>query len=819
MNEVVRIEVQPTFDVLSIIGVSHMVDNQTQYVVYGIMPRFWREKTNSQMNSSKERFFDEVVLSQEPPIRLLKQLETVELVPLESKLLNKIFKKVRKQIKQSNDDILSLSEDTDVIEESSHINMSADSSIVLESIYRLCKFYQDEKEEDVFRSKDGEYSLGKNGLPFFLFRAFVSELRQHMRELRRSYRFVREEVGAVRGRITRRGMVNIKAKPSSRIECEFETFDISAPIYKVLKTTLEMISKFDVSKLGALQFLQDELVDIKRQSNQLRNILQDLPVYSVNEAIRECQKLQRRIPRTFRMYEKALQYAEHILRQEAMLRDPLHKDDSQYWWHISAPTSKVWEKLLYKSFEKIEGGIIRDQKDLLFEGPWVNNQVTSRKNNKELDLSFQKGNDILLFDAKYTTFEKTPKSNYQYQMHFYADAYVQQKLEENENLQSIYLLHPYIKQRTPSNDIPKPKRSDFEQEERLRRSKESPIVKFGSFEVPFPQCHEIQGGLEQYFTETSEHLRKWFFGEENDCEVVRTSNRTAIEMREFLLSQVWGEGIYHKYLLVDQTRSHGKDVQHSIIWGQDKKDPDDNTRILHRKLEPVPFESVKNNEIVPRYLKERSVQKERTENSAEVFTPLWIVKKQNDQLDEEIDNLGEYVKKTWLEITCGEAPYIVNRYDMETGEIIPFEERQGFLDRKLRRINRELNDLSDWQLHVEWAFKASYGFEWNGDSLLLARENLLGAYLDYFVEKWKVLPKKVFIDSIVKIISYNLFQMDGLTNNIPLLTKTNSETKPQGQLSILFDKEPVETVMIEEPIPVLIMNWTTEKMEQFRSED
>jgi hypothetical protein len=68
---------------------------------------------------------------------------------------------------------------------------------------------------------------------------------------------------------------------------------------------------------------------------------------------------------------------------------------------------------------------------------------------------------------------------------------------------------------------------------------------------------------------------------------------------------------------------------------------------------------------------------------------------------------------------------MATRYDMGTGEIIPLAERVGFIDRKLSRINAEVTDKAEWQRLVELAYKASYGFEWNGDSLLLARENLL----------------------------------------------------------------------------------------------
>ena len=43
-----------------------------------------------------------------------------------------------------------------------------------------------------------------------------------------------------------------------------------------------------------------------------------------------------------------------------------------------------------------------------------------------------------------------------------------------------------------------------------------------------------------------------------------------------------------------------------------------------------------------------------------------------------------------MEITCGEAPYLVSRYDTTTGEPIPIGRRIGLLDRKLCVINRQL---------------------------------------------------------------------------------------------------------------------------------
>ncbi|MEE3499435.1 MAG: restriction endonuclease subunit M, partial [Ruminococcus bromii] len=46
----------------------------------------------------------------------------------------------------------------------------------------------------------------------------------------------------------------------------------------------------------------------------------------------------------------------------------------------------------------------------------------------------------------------------------------------------------------------------------------------------------------------------------------------------------------------------------------------------------------------------------------------------------------DYIKDTRLEMTCGEAPYLVSRYDAITGEDIAVSDRIGLLDRKLRIV-------------------------------------------------------------------------------------------------------------------------------------
>ena len=110
---------------------------------------------------------------------------------------------------------------------------------------------------------------------------------------------------------------------------------------------------------------------------------------------------------------------------------------------------------------------------------------------------------------------------------------------------------------------------------------------------------------------------------------------------------------------------------------------------------------------MPRALKSREQQKERTKSKAEVFTPTWIIKKQNDALEQDYlnDDVETYVRRKWLEISCGEAPYMATRYDMATGQTIPLAERVGFVDRKLKRINADIDDKAEWQRLVEEATK------------------------------------------------------------------------------------------------------------------
>lgn len=212
----------------------------------------------------------------------------------------------------------------------------------------------------------------------------------------------------------------------------------------------------------------------------------------------------------------------------------------------------------------------------------------------------------------------------------------------------------------------------------------------------------------------------------------------------------------------------------NIIWANERG----NTQITK--------EDIKN--IRSRAFKENEEKLNRTRNKAEVFTPTFIVKEQIDLVDNMSLSLDKYINRTWLEIACGEAPYMVSRYDAESGKDIKIEDRIGFIDRKFKKINKEVDNFNIWSKMVEDIYKTSFGFEWNGDSLFIARVNLLYTFIDNYLYKWNILPPLKDVKMIADIISYNVFQMDGLTYTIPLNENT----------------------------PVKIKNWNKNEMEYFK---
>lgn len=266
-------------------------------------------------------------------------------------------------------------------------------------------------------------------------------------------------------------------------------------------------------------------------------------------------------------------------------------------------------------------------------------------------------------------------------------------------------------------------------------------------------------------------------------------------------------------LLLDRTRSTARASQ-NIIWANSNYRSKGKEYAQTSQIRSSLITGKRDDVIRSRAFKSKDIQKVRTKQKAEVFTPTWVIKQQIDEvsIDHRKADLDSYLKIKWLEVACGEAPYITTRYDMETGDFIEVPKRVGILDRKLAVINETLSEFLDWQEATEWAYKTVYGFEWNGDSLLLARENLLYTYIENYVSKWQIYPDEKLLEKIAVIISYNIFQMDGLKCIIPLSEK--KERVYSEQLSLFDDPEPKRWI-IRKGIRVKVMDWEKNKMEFF----
>ena len=273
-------------------------------------------------------------------------------------------------------------------------------------------------------------------------------------------------------------------------------------------------------------------------------------------------------------------------------------------------------------------------------------------------------------------------------------------------------------------------------------------------------------------------------------------------------------------------RSTGK----NIIWATDPPEElqtvmyepvTDRSQITTQQLRLTHYEVV-----LPRMMKQTDTQQQRTRKKGEVFSPAWVCNKMNNALDADwFGALGagetagqftvelpqgwqtmetpvqfpvckgrtpawvQYVQSRRLEVTCGEAPFLASRYDAATGEMIPVARRIGILDRKLRVVSENAATEEEWRKYATHAVQSTYGYEYQGDNLLLARVNLLLTYAEHLQARWQRKPTKEELQPIATIISWNLWQMDGLRLSVPG-GKPQPETEQLDLFSMFGAAEP-----------------------------
>lgn len=243
---------------------------------------------------------------------------------------------------------------------------------------------------------------------------------------------------------------------------------------------------------------------------------------------------------------------------------------------------------------------------------------------------------------------------------------------------------------------------------------------------------------------------------------------------------------------------------------------------------------LRRNELIrPRIQRSLEEQAQRTRKRAEVFTPAWLCNRMNNHCDEDwFGRTGvfntENEDRTWtvtegriefpkrkkwqryvdsrrLEITSGEAPYLVSRYDASTGEqIVPPMRRIGMLDRKLRIVNENTDAYEEWLKWTIRAFEACYGYEYQGDNVLIARINLLLTFMDCYEERWARRPDDKLLKKMANRIAWNIWQMDGAKKAVPL-GKPYEEYK-QPTLFDMFKLEGANENEFE-AVPCRVFDW------------
>ena len=311
----------------------------------------------------------------------------------------------------------------------------------------------------------------------------------------------------------------------------------------------------------------------------------------------------------------------------------------------------------------------------------------------------------------------------------------------------------------------------------------------------------------------------------------------SIDILEDYIEEHW-PGVLDK-LLLDHTKHHRK-IKHrgscNIVWATDSYASLGAEYACDR---PILKELVTGEHglvVQPRASKNKEEQLRRTKDKAEVFTPSWVCNAQNNLIDNAwfgrgLENQFNTEKndhtwqthttpiqfpegKTWkdyvlaprMELTCGEAPYLCSRYDTVSGQPIDVTDRIGLLDRKLRVVSENTKTSGEWLEWAKNALRSTYGFEYQGDSLLIARETAFMTFHDFYQAKFgrKVPPQS--IPGIAYILSWNLWQMDGLSGNVPFL----KERLPQQ--GNIFDT-PVEEHSGKD-IPCLIRDWSISKRDR-----
>lgn len=289
------------------------------------------------------------------------------------------------------------------------------------------------------------------------------------------------------------------------------------------------------------------------------------------------------------------------------------------------------------------------------------------------------------------------------------------------------------------------------------------------------------------------------------------------------------EAFAHRYSLsILETLLCDRTTGRNIIWADNEYEALGDGYMGDDEITVEKITGPNVNVIRPRIAKAVEQQSLRTKSRAEVFSPAWLCNQMNNDLDEvwfgrrdvfNTEAVADDGAKTWvstnepiafpkskghgwhayveaprLEITCGEAPFVCSRYDAVTGDEIPVGERIGFLDRKLRVVTEKTKTRKEWVRRALDALRATYGFEYQGDNLLIARINVLETFAEHLRDRWESDVEQDELEEAARIVSWNFWQMNGFTDAVPT---SKMDADVVSTLGTLEESEPVQPSLFD----------------------
>jgi len=232
--------------------------------------------------------------------------------------------------------------------------------VLADRLKRLRRPYSPLEDGSGFLVDAGE-TKGSDPLRYLVAHAFVDEVALRQRDMRQGYRARTEWLPVIRGRVTTRGLARVALAGVPQVECTYDDFTSSIPLFQVIVTAIEHVA----SGAGLPEVFRSCAGPMMKKAARTRAELAHIPSLPLPVAAHLAGRL--RLNRLQRGWRLALRMARILLRQEPV--DPHSHTEGEGALLWSVDTSKVWEGVIAQMLQA--GGLGGElQKQMNLARPW-----------------------------------------------------------------------------------------------------------------------------------------------------------------------------------------------------------------------------------------------------------------------------------------------------------------------------------------------------------------------------------------------------------------------------------------------------------------